>query len=359
MIRKLVLFTSAAGMILFVFISLLMYKESIPQIAEVDSNGIYKKLNSLALEGKDADFTEQEINYMADKLVKSNMKAESVLKSQYIDIADDRFDLTARVKMFKKEFYVKAAIKPYMDKDSMELQIQKVTVGKVRIPDRLVMHVIKRYLPSNIKIGVNNAIIINNNILTGLIDKITINENILSIYLLKNNPDFIDNIKDTESASDSSKKAKYENNGSNLNNPNNYSDEVYSNERNQNTHSESNNGNKNKNQQSSNGTGANAGLASKVSETEKKVNALKKFQSQLFSVLKDLRDSDSRQLIKKVISINSKMIKNPEGNFMNDIYSAVSVYQKLPKEDKDVIISSAYKNLDVNTVKYLFEAYRK
>jgi hypothetical protein len=92
-------------------------------------------------------------------------------------------------------------------------------------------------------------------------------------------------------------------------------------------------------------------------KTDPRVTALKKTNSQLKGVLSDVESTAAKEWVQLVISVNSKMINNPGGDFSSEISSAKNIYSKLPDSDRKNIKEAALNNLDIASVRFLYNEY--
>jgi hypothetical protein len=88
-----------------------------------------------------------------------------------------------------------------------------------------------------------------------------------------------------------------------------------------------------------------------------KIAALKRTNSQLNGVLKDVKSESAKAWVRQVISVNSKMISNPNGDYTNDINAAKKQYASLSAAERGEIRDAAINNMDMSTVKYLVNVY--
>jgi hypothetical protein len=94
-------------------------------------------------------------------------------------------------------------------------------------------------------------------------------------------------------------------------------------------------------------------------QKERKVNALETVYKQAVYASKNVTGKDGREFVRAALELGSSMVKNPDGDFKNEINRIIGEYQVLPKEDKKELTFIARNNISFEKARELIEFYWK
>ncbi|KPU45159.1 hypothetical protein OXPF_12860 [Oxobacter pfennigii] len=352
------LFCALLIIAVFYIYNCLVYKEDISTFSNYDNVDINTKIKTAILGDGIIDLNEEELNAAAALALRDN---ENV-KAMHIDIQESKVLFKALVHMAGRELMVKAVVTPVMKDGDIIASIDSVTVGRLKLPDILIKYGISRYLPQGMAVTEDGSINAGNRILMldGIENMILNNDNI-KIVLQQTLPGFEDFASnETSSAgSDATEITPQQGNTSNQSQSNNTGKTVTQKPSPTITQAGSNQTSNSVTPTPTQGSSPNPAIPTVPAEadTQKKISALKTTNSQLYNVQNAVKNSSAKNWVGWVISVNSKMIGNPNGNFSSDINSAKSAYKSFSADIKDEIKSAAINNLDISAVRYLVNVY--
>lgn len=265
------------GVLLIVYL-LSLYNRQIVVVKTVNSTGLSQKFAAVLSKNEKLELTESDINSIIDLRLEGSESLKSKVKCAYINIESDELKLNSVVHAIGHDFMVESFLKPMMNDGNIILLINKVRVDGINIPKSIVRNVIKKYLPKGTSLMKDGSINIGSKILSFDIENMTIANGKVSVTL----------------KGDSSLPVNDEGG------------------------------------QGQNGAGgASASTRGSKNQTDTKIAMLKKTNSQLYSVLRSVKSSSSKNWVNQVISVNTKMISNPNGSFTSEINNTKTAYSKL------------------------------
>lgn len=362
----------ALGLVLF---GLMAWGEDLPANSNgQDTSQLEQKFMDALLGDGVMEITGQDVNGMAGMMLDGG--EGSRIKGAYIDFADDMVQARAIVSAMGMKFFVKAGIKPYMSGKDIMLKVDSVTVGKLPIPAGLAVSLLQAYLPDGYKVADGNSINIGNRILMFDIKDLSMSGGNLRVELLKDKTALVvddkgqvavnpgsdaDTISQLESGTDGSQNAPASSGTDPGNSANTQPSALSSVQPSDNGDSKDqppSQGSPKGSQTPSQGEdAANPSVPQTDQLTQKKIDALKTTNSQLYGVLGSVKSSQAKSWVSMVIAVNSDMIKNPGGDYSGPIGSAKYVYKNFPNEIKVEIKKAALMNMDTSSVMFLASAY--
>lgn len=326
-----------------VLYSMLTWRDN-PKVKFVDSPSVNQKLKTAIMGDGVIELSEGEVNSLIDTILKSNAKLKGRVKESYINIIGDRIKINAVTSAAMIDFFISSLVKPKIIDKNMNLSIEGIWIGKVPVPPSLVIYFAKKYMPSDIIVLEDGSINLGSKVAALDIKDILISDSRVRIQL-----------NDVEMGSKN-------NNGTNVSSNTQSSPPV-------NTPiapPEPKPAVQPKTGSSSTANVEKPAAPSQTTqttqpaidpETQKKIDALKLTNAQMYNVLKEVKNSSGKEWVQSVINVNSKMINDPGGNYTNDINAAKVVYSKLPAAIKNEIKGAALNNMDVASVRYLVKVY--
>jgi Uncharacterized protein conserved in bacteria len=300
--KKIIIISSVSLLFLFLitFTFLLTYNNNIEIVKVSDPAQSSQKLLS-AIKGDGAiDLTEAEANSIMEKVLK-----DGNISNAFLRLNGDTVKFCGIYKKFGINFLVNAVVYPYMENGSIHVRLQKLYVGKISIPKGVALSLMKKMLPQGTKLLSDGSLDIGNKLLNTDVDNLYVSNGKLYI-----------NLKQDAALAQANPTPTPTPTG----------------------------------QQGSPSSGT-------QTKEDPKVTALKKTNSQLYGVLNDVSSSQAKSWIQTVISINSKMIANPNGNYTSDVNGAKKTYGSLSADVRNEIKSAAMDNMDMSSVKYLVNEF--
>lgn len=340
------------GVILVVLVSgfiayrAVIWNRDVYVVGMADAMQVNEKMKNAVKSNGPIELTEADLNRIVKDYFLDTGKLGNV-KDGYIKILDGNIQIGVLMPLWGTNFFIQSYVKPYMDDGNIKVQIQKVYVGKIEVPRGIISYAAGRYLPEGM-IAHDSTIELGNSIMMFDIEKISIYESSVRIEL-KQEPMLAENqnaatvlagdIKDGQNTAGAQKDTG---NGSEDGKDDNTDSLKGSTQSPESTVS----------QRNAAGAGKEQG-----GKEDPKVDALKKTNSQLYGILNDVKSPKGKNWVKFVISVNTKMMNNPDGDYSADIEKGKSEYEKLPPDVKNEVKMAAMDNLDMSSVKFLVTSY--
>lgn len=304
---------------------------------EKNSIDISKKIKEAVLGDGTLELDKYELNSIASTIVNESSLKDKV-KGINIDIKDDRLIVKALARKYNHDFYITTWVKvSALDGDIMVI-LDRLNIGKMPIPKFMAMNYLKSKETEGITIlQDSNSILIDGKILLFDIKDLSIVDNKLKIQFNIDIPFF----------NKSNEEEKKDNNKIKVSKTEEKTKQT------KNHISIFNKANKNTAKEEKTSTSS---IPFNEDELET-VKNLKMTNAQLRDVLKSVKSPESKKWVENVICVNSKMIKDPKGDFSEYIYYSKAQYKKLKEDQKIEVKKAALNNLDLSAVRYLIGIY--